>query len=557
MYSLQQLVDQLTTYVLEESATYPALVFYKRFDDKTLKLCVIDKSVYTSFRSFRALGMVKLKRNNPLVPYGASSAAPLDHFVGRYDGSPPVPRITVPGIAVCVKPRPSRVAQAARPLAATIFQTHADTVNGWRMTKEVFKRPVVVVGATANQFDRIRLRLEKGTECPYAGRAHTNNNLYLNLDDKRHRAEVVCYNEQCEVVQETQAIFLVGEEIPALQTNSHDAVWCNTLHTQRENTDWTEQYDEPKMRPLPLAAFIALGAGMGLGKTESVIRFFAMHAVPGDKILLVTYSRALSVKYLADFKRYLPQLGFVNYQDKRGGITDNCVIVCMDSLRRVNTEHYRFLVVDEVASVLTHFNSPLMQSTNEIVSRFELHVLQAAHVIIMDAIIDSTPIRNFVDYFVRQKRVIATWIWNSHVRATNRVAEIITCTAGSPLVNKQTLLHAFFDSIRTRLLAGEKLVVAMSTKTSAKMLEVFVKDRFPDIRYRIYHGDNESVKLNNLDQEWGGLDLLGYSPSISAGVSYAAESTPSSSGSSRRHTRPPSTRRSSRCTACVSSGRGT
>jgi hypothetical protein len=535
MYAHRWLAEQLSDYVIEAVDTFPSLVYYKPKGDKTEATCVIDTAVYTAFRSFRALGMVKLGRDNPLVAFGGSSTDPLDHFIGRYDSSPPVPRINMPGAPLARAGRAPAVrltaagvtartgaAAASRPAQDPhTLQQYSNIVNAWAATSEVFGGPIDVKSASAQLRGTVNLRLARGTICPYAKRAHSSNNIYLRLDEKRHFAVVVCFNKVCCALQEVSSIDVAGEELPALQTDIHDAVWCGTLHTQRENTNWTIRYDEPTMRPLPLAALVALGAGMGLGKTESLVKLFAAHARPGDKILLLSYSRALCAKYHADFTHYLPQLGFVNYQDSSGAMNDLCIVCCMDSLRRVETQNFRFLVVDEVASVLTHFNSPLMKATNEIVSQFELLVLQAHHVYFMDAVIDSTPIRNLVDVFERNKREVATWIWNSHVRPTNRVAEILTCSAGSAVVNKQTVLHAVLECIRSKVLAGEKVVVPTSTKSFAKLLDVFVQANLPGIRYKIYHGDNEGVKLKSIKEEWCRLDLLAYSPSISAGVSFA------------------------------------
>jgi hypothetical protein len=44
----------------------------------------------------------------------------------------------------------------------------------------------------------------------------------------------------------------------------------------------------------------------------------------------------------------------------------------------------------------------------------------------MDAALDATFMKNIVDYFCKMKSV-TQWVRNSHVRATNRNAEITIC----------------------------------------------------------------------------------------------------------------------------------
>jgi hypothetical protein len=56
------LTGSLIKFVLESSGKYPSLVIQR---EAVPNACVIDINVYSQFRSFRMLGMVKFGRQNP------------------------------------------------------------------------------------------------------------------------------------------------------------------------------------------------------------------------------------------------------------------------------------------------------------------------------------------------------------------------------------------------------------------------------------------------------------------------------------------------------------
>jgi hypothetical protein len=388
----------------------------------------------------------------------------------------------------------------------------------------VFGAPLEVVSAGAPVQGVVSVRLGRATVCPYAGRRHASNNVYLGVNELLQTAAVTCFDEECGAKYHASTVYVTGGALPGQDTNSHDAVFRETLHTQQHNVQWDEEYDEPAMRPLPLVDFATVRANMGVGKTKAIVELLRREFKRKSKVLVVSYSRALCSKYKATFDAELPQMDFVNYLSVTGAITANCVIVCLDSLERVMTRNFDFFIVDEAASVLSHFNSPLMRNTCSITSLFELLCLQAKHVYVLDAVADSTAVRAVVDYVCRHKGAATYDIWNRHVRPTNRAVTLHVCDPSTaPMVAEQTLMHAALRRIGELLDADKNVVVPTSTKSFAKVLEVFLSERYPDLPRKIYHSGTESVRLATIDVDWPELRVLAYSPSISAGVSFELE----------------------------------
>jgi hypothetical protein len=527
------LAKQLKAFVLASRAEYASLVFDKPSGEVD---CVIDVAIYTEFRSWRALFMVKIGKANPLIPFPGCSRDPLDHFVGVYDGVryDHLPVVTVPdppaalGIARPVAKKPARLAAGGSTSSAGTSGTDksneewTNTLNVWPDTLKVLGAPVQIVAVGKGFMPGVvSLRCARSTVCPYAGRAHASNNLYLRVNVQQHFAVVVCHDDDCKDKCHESAIGIACGTLPGHDLNTHDAVYRETLHTQEKNVQWDDVYDEPEMRPYPLAEFVTVRAGMGTGKTKELVNLLRKVCNRSSKILVISYSRALCIKSKATFDAELPQLEFTNYLAVSGPIRERCIVVCLDSLERIDTRNFDFLILDEVASILSHFNSPLMKQTGSITTLFELLILQAKHVYAMDALVDSTPVRTVVDYIARHKGVEPYDIWNRYVRPSNRKVKLVVCEpSASPMIAEQTLMHAALSEVGARLDAGENVVVPTSTKSFAKVIDLYLADRYPDLPRKVYHGGNASVRLATIDVDWPKLRVLVYSPSISAGVSF-------------------------------------
>jgi hypothetical protein len=184
---------------------------------------------------------------------------------------------------------------------------------------------------------------------------------------------------------------------------------------------------------MPVAPIVCVRAGMGLGKSESVKDLLQEHCAEGEdetRVLMVTFSCALADKAHHDFC----DLGFINYQDEQGAenrlLDQTRIIVCLDSLFRVVTKNFDFVIIDEACSVMLHYNSPLMKQSCANALKLELLINEAAHVYFVDAMLDTTFMKNVIDFFCMTKSVQAVWVCNKYVRPSNRKVHLVTDTGG-------------------------------------------------------------------------------------------------------------------------------
>jgi hypothetical protein len=121
---------------------------------------------------------------------------------------------------------------------------------------------------------------------------------------------------------------------------------------------------------------------------------------------------------------------------------------------------------------------------------------------------------------------------NESERDPNRSAILFTPPAPSEgdaprKMRKDHVRAAAVREVMKRLAGGERVVVVASTLSFTEQLAKIAEARFGASRsVAVYNADRERVSLAIVDEEWQKLDLLIYSPSISAGVSFLPRASP-------------------------------
>jgi Origin of replication binding protein len=278
----------------------------------------------------------------------------------------------------------------------------------------------------------------------------------------------------------------------------------------------TEQgivYDEPTMRPLPVAPVVVVKAQMGAGKTKALRDLCA--ADKGSTALLVTFSRALAAKLVKDFS------DFADYASAGGVIDADRVVVCLDSLHRIKRDAFDYLIIDEAVSVFLHYNSPLMKQASVNVARMDALMKTSCSVYFVDAAVDLPFMTRIVEHVCAARGCDPVRVTNRFVRHTNRKYEIYDKPRG----------RAAHDVICAAVRAGDKVVVCSSTKSFVLELEEHAALRCPMARVVTHYGGGSGNKrkggatvfeepLKDVDDIWSKADLLIYSPAVSAGVSF-------------------------------------
>ncbi len=411
---------------------------------------LIDQGVYTNFRCLRMLYSSKMKTNGRAgVPFDGFSAQIKDHLVFVHKDIEQtiisVNPSTLINREIVIDADYSKINQInITPRRVPILREKTSescditpNINSTHLQhiEECILRDPSIFGMFGNT---IRFKnsnflkptvysfmIDKtcGCTCPYANRVHSNNRSYIEYHYKHNMLKYKCFNESCIEIQMRECIqFHVRPELDSLHrlSNLNNIA---TLHCKQDIIIWNVTYNRESMLPYPLKQLTCVRGNMGSAKTKCLIEdFIGKHCNhPDTKCLFITYQILLSKKYFTALERY----GFVNYIDQEREINANKVIVCLDSLSRITTTNFTYIFIDEVLSVLLHFNSSLIKQVNRISSMFELLLLQAKYIYVLDACVDNTIVYDFVSYLAVSKTVAPYWIRNTHIRSTNRECKVL------------------------------------------------------------------------------------------------------------------------------------
>lgn len=280
-------------------------------------------------------------------------------------------------------------------------------------------------------------------------------------------------------------------------------------------------YSEDKMRSYGAHPTLVIKAQMGLGKTRQLRAHIDREfprveggALREPVIRLVTFRQTFS-KSLREGA--FPD--FTLYSDCRGLITPAAhprLIIQVESLHRLeigpHPEPVDLLVLDEVESVLAQFSSGLHRDFNASFAAFQWMLRTARRVICMDANVGDRTYRTLEKF--RPAHPIR-FHWNRFRRAAGDSYRFTTCP------------DAWLASLLAELEAGRRVVAPMNSLIDAEALVGAVRERWPEKKVRLYCSTTpQRVKTEHFADVhtfWGDLDLLVYTPTVSAGVSFEAE----------------------------------
>ena len=272
-------------------------------------------------------------------------------------------------------------------------------------------------------------------------------------------------------------------------------------------------YNEPQMRPYELVPSLIIKAQMGLGKTITLKKYIeSYHSNNLDKsvIRFVTFRQTFSNSLLKSFP------DFVLYSDIQGDISHiqyPRIIVQVESLHRLkmipNIEPIDLLILDESESIINQFGSGLHKRFNLSFAIFSWMMKTAKHVIMMDANISQRSINVMKTLRENHPINLCVNLWQSAAKDSYYFTN-----------NKEK----FLEQISNYILNDKRIAIASNSLTDAKTLYDLCKDIKPNISIQLYTSETlQSIKsehFQNVDKYWTKYDVVIYTPTCSAGVSF-------------------------------------
>jgi len=264
---------------------------------------------------------------------------------------------------------------------------------------------------------------------------------------------------------------------------------------------------------------------MGTGKTYNFTRYFnEMYAefensgyssCADFRVLYLSSRRAFAEAVEQEFK----DLGFVNYM-KAGNIWEHKrVIISVESLRRLSPSQISdntILIIDESESIFNIVSSETLTKNDLLTNLNTLYTLiqKSPKVFIMDAFLSNrsvepiVSIRNMDNVYYYQNDYKYDTRYYYEVDKIGFQTDII-----GNIVNNNKKCVAVVGSRNF----GKEILQNLNTNILDKQRHI---PDTPSIRTKFYNCENPLNLSTVVNNEWAGLDLLMYSPTITCGISY-------------------------------------
>ncbi|MFA5176603.1 MAG: hypothetical protein WC440_00460 [Candidatus Omnitrophota bacterium] len=370
-------------------------------------------------------------------------------------------------------------------------------------------------------FDR-----KKPSYCDICMRTHEHDNTVVVIVTQNDAYdETSCtYREICRHGQSGASITLEGAhhcdyvELALKQQASFEHT-CAKISSLAQKCSKLDVYEDSVMHPYPMARTVFVQAPMKLGKTKMLRKFVNDLEQSNDdlRVIILSFRRTFTRSIATAFPEFVP------YTEATGTLAFTKMIVQVESLHRIEPEQFGgsidLLIMDESESIISQFDSGLSKSRALDFAVFSWLIKNSQICLALDAYMTN-----------RTYGVIGRmrgWNDSVHVHNTYKNARDDTWHFTQNVDLWLTVLMKCIDK-------NEHIVICANSLMEGKTINDMVMRRYellpknvrrPIIKF--YSSETPvSVKVRDfreVDQCWTQCDILIYTPTLTAGVSFERE----------------------------------
>lgn len=275
----------------------------------------------------------------------------------------------------------------------------------------------------------------------------------------------------------------------------------------------------PPSLAAPVSGVLALQAAKGLGKSKA-IRAAVAALPPSTSVVQITFLRSLAYSSTAK-----SGAGWVLYSDLQRGTSISAratprLTIVVNSVARIRGS-YEVVVIDELVSVLDMLAGPLLTVPARVQAVHTLSQLIAAArvVVVADANLDAAALR----FVLTARRVNDCGaVGRSPAADSFTVVEYTHRIHSDYTYVAHAVVGTWVRDLQHALASGKRVVVPCMTKTMAENLATRFSRTYTT---QVYTGGGGNAGLlaahmADVHTHWSKVQLLIYSPVITAGVSY-------------------------------------
>ena len=243
------------------------------------------------------------------------------------------------------------------------------------------------------------------------------------------------------------------------------------------------------------------------GKTQLIKKMLTKYNP--KKVLWISYRISLTNDIKGNFKKY----GFQSYLDGNN-YESNKLIIQLESLlnivdgfidEEVQIPSYDLIIIDEIESVLSQFNSPTFKGKSKETFNFLEEIINNSKKLITLDGDTSNRTYNFIKIFGESINI------TNVAQKNNRIFNIID--------DNDTFNNKIFKALDEK----NKIVIVSQSRVQADVMYNLVHSKYSNLNILIYTSfthDSDKMKLDDVNNIWDKCDVLIYSPTIEAGVNF-------------------------------------
>lgn len=242
---------------------------------------------------------------------------------------------------------------------------------------------------------------------------------------------------------------------------------------------------------------LCIKATLGLGKTITLYDFLKYKLNKDyQSCLIISFRKSLCRKYNKELN------GFIMYdkiKTKTIDVNEHPYVICqIDSLKRIRGQ-YNLVIFDEMTYTTSHIVSSVSEK-KRVHDALTQILYDNNHIIVLDALLNDDYI-NYISGFGRN----IEYIENKY-----------SIHSDKKLFNYGTNKTQLLDEIKQSIKKNENIVIVTNNRKFLGFVDTCIVNNFKNIKKKFITKDDVDYDMDN----WDKLQVLGYTPSIVAGISY-------------------------------------
>ena len=271
-------------------------------------------------------------------------------------------------------------------------------------------------------------------------------------------------------------------------------------------------YSEPSVRAFENNDTLVVKAGMKMGKSKKLKEYIENNftsKLVDPKIIILAFRQTWSTSVKESFPN------FTLYSDVKGTMRQNKIIIQIESLHRLQIHGMDVpdcLVLDECESIFEQFDSGNIANFNAAFATFQYILRYSKKVVLMDAHLSDRTYR-----MIERFRGLNT-VHYHYNQYKNAVKDNYYFTS-----HHTHWLNQLIDAIED----DKKICIPISSLGEAEAINEHLKSKFPHKQIKLYSSKTAAVEkkehFSAVNVYWKEFDVLIYTPTVSAGISFEQE----------------------------------